>query len=65
MLQGRRRGGPWAALDATPVAGGGRYQASGIKVARGATLTLRWEYIGGPFRRWLPADSRTRTVVGR
>lgn len=65
MLQGRRGGGPWTTLDARPVAGGGRYQASGITVARSATLALRWAYIGGPFRRWLPADSRTRTVVGR
>jgi len=65
VLQGRRGHGPWATVAASPVAGGGRYQASGVAVARGETLTLRWEYLGGTFRRWLPTDSRTRVIVGR
>ena len=65
VLQGRRGHGPWATVAASPVAGGGRYQASGVTVARGETLTLRWEYLGGTFRRWLPTDSRTRVIVGR
>jgi hypothetical protein len=65
VLQGRRGRGPWASVAVSPVAGGGRYEASGITVARGQTLTLRWAYLGGTFRRWLPADSRTRVVVGR
>lgn len=65
MLEGRRGRGPWATVDVSPVVGGGRYEASGITVARGETLTLRWAYLGGTFRRWLSTDSRTRAVVGR
>ena len=65
VLQERRGHGPWTTVAASPVIGGGRYEASGITVARGPTLTLRWAYLGGTFRRWLPTDSRTRTVVGR
>jgi kumamolisin len=65
VLQGRRGHGPWTTIAASPVIGGGRYEATGVTVARGRTMTLRWAYLGGTFRRWLAADSRTRTVVGR
>ena len=65
VLQARRGRGPWTTVGVSPVAGGGRYEAAGISVARGETLTLRWAYLGGTFRRWLPTDSRTRLVVGR
>jgi pro-kumamolisin-like protein len=65
VLQERRGRGPWTTVGVSPVAGGGRYEAAGISVARGETLTLRWAYLGGTFRRWLPTDSRTRLVVGR
>ncbi|HEY2787899.1 MAG TPA: hypothetical protein VGI72_00520, partial [Gaiellales bacterium] len=65
VLEGRRGRGQWATVAVSPVAGGGRYEASGVTVARGETLTLRWAYLGGTFRRWLPTDSRTRVVVGR
>lgn len=64
-LQERRGRGPWTSLGATPVGGGGRYEAGGLKVARGHAVALRWAYLGGLFQRWQPAHSRTRTVVGR
>jgi kumamolisin len=65
VLQARRGHGPWTSIAASAVTGGGRYHASGIMLARGQAMTLRWAYLGGTFRRWLAADSRTRTVVGR
>ena len=65
VLQGRRGRGPWATVAVSPVVGGGRYTASSVTLGRGETLTLRWAYLGGTFRRWLPTDSRTRVIVGR
>ncbi len=62
VLEARRGSGPWANMAVTTVAGG-RYEATGLTLARGQTLTLRWAYLGGSFRRWLPAQSRTRTVT--
>ena len=65
VLQERRDRGPWTSLGASPVGGGGRYAASGLTLARGHSLVLRWAYLGGLFQRWQPAHSRTRTVVDR
>jgi len=65
VLQERRGRGPWTSLGATPVVGGGRYEAGGLTVARGHSVVLRWAYLGGLFQRWQPAHSRARTVVGR
>jgi kumamolisin len=65
VLQRRRARGPWTTVGVSPVIGGGRYEAAGIAVARGEAVTLRWAYLGGTFRRWLPTDSRIRTFVGR
>ena len=62
VLEARRGSGPWATVAVTTVAGG-RYEATGLTLARGRTMTLRWAYLGGSFRRWLPAQSRTRTVA--
>jgi kumamolisin len=63
VLQERRDRGPWTTLGSSPVGGGGRYAASGLTLARGHSLVLRWTYMGGLFQRWQPAHSRTRTVV--
>jgi kumamolisin len=65
VLQARHGRGTWTTLAASRVGGGGRYQATGVTVARGDPVTLRWAYLGGPLRRWLPAHSRAMTVVAR
>jgi kumamolisin len=65
VLQERRDRGPWTSLGASPVGGGGRYDAGGLTLGRGHSLVLRWAYLGGLFQRWQPAHSRTRTVVDR
>jgi hypothetical protein len=62
VLQSRRSGHPWRNLGRSPVAGGGRYQHD-VRLRRGRTVRLRWAYLGGRFRRWLPATSRVVTVV--
>ncbi|HEY3765795.1 MAG TPA: S53 family peptidase [Gaiellales bacterium] len=62
-LQARRGRRPWTNLVFSRVAGGGRYEATGIVLGRGESEQLRWAYLGGAFRRWLPAQSRSRTVV--
>jgi kumamolisin len=64
-LQSRRSGGRWRNVGRTPVVGGGRYEYDGLRLRRGVTVRLRWDYPGGRFRRWLPAVSRTVTVVAR
>jgi hypothetical protein len=63
MLQSRRSGRPWRTIGPSPVAGGGRYERDGIRLHRGEAVRLRWAYLGGRFRRWLPARSRAVTVV--
>jgi kumamolisin len=63
VLQERRDHGPWTSFGASPVGGGGRYDAGGLMLARGHSLVLRWTYLGGLFQRWQPAQSRTRIVV--
>jgi hypothetical protein len=63
VLQERRGGGPWTSLGTSPVEGGGRYAATGLTLARGHSLVLRWTYLGGLFQRWQPAHSRARIVV--
>jgi kumamolisin len=64
-LQSRRPGHPWHNVGRSPVAGGGRYEHDGVRLRSGEAVRLRWAYLGGRFRRWLPADSRAVTVVAR
>jgi kumamolisin len=63
MLQLRRSGHPWRTVGPSPVAGGGRYERDGVRLHHGEVVRLRWAYLGGRFRRWLPAQSRAVTVV--
>jgi hypothetical protein len=63
MLQARRGTGPWRNVGPSPVVGGGRYQHDGVRLHRGQAVRLRWAYLGGSLRRWLPTHSRAVTVV--
>ena len=63
MLQARRGAGPWRNVGPSPIVGGGRYQHNGVRLQHGHAVRLRWAYLGGSFRRWLPAHSRVVTVV--
>jgi hypothetical protein len=63
LLQSRRSGHAWRTVGSSPVVGGGRYQCDGVRLRRGESVRLRWAYLGGRFRRWLPARSRVVTVV--
>jgi kumamolisin len=63
MLQARRGARPWRDVGPNPVVGGGRYQHDGVRLQRGQAVRLRWAYLGGSFRRWLPTHSRAVTVV--
>jgi pro-kumamolisin-like protein len=63
VLQSRRRGA-WHGVTTAHVGGGGFYQAT-LRVARGASESLRWSFTGGTSRRWLSSVSRVATVLGR
>jgi len=63
MLQARRGTRPWRNVGPSPVVGGGRYQHDGVRLQHGQAVRLRWAYLGGSLKRWLPAHSRAVTVV--
>jgi hypothetical protein len=63
MLQARRGAGPWRNVGPSPVVSGGRYQHDGVRLQHGQAVRLRWAYLGGSFKRWLPTHSRAVTVV--
>jgi len=63
MLQARRGARTWRNVGPSAVVGGGRYQHDGVRLRHGQAVRLRWAYLGGAFRRWLPTHSRAVTVV--
>ena len=63
VLQARRGGGPWATSGRAPSRAAAATRRPGSRSRAARPLTLRWAYLGGSFRRWLPTHSRTRTVV--
>jgi len=63
MLQARRGTRAWHNVGPSPVVGGGRYQHDGVRLQHGQAVRLRWAYLGGSLKRWLPAHSRAVTVV--
>jgi Pro-kumamolisin, activation domain len=59
-----RSGGSWTSLGVTRVSGGGSYERT-VTIRSRRTVALRWAFLGGALRKWLPSHSRTRTVVSR